>query len=81
MASKVKPFDGFLRKRDVEAMLAREREATIAFVNEALEKALSQFYEYLLKNGHLRPTEQLDTQVRAMIDSGEIKPNLSIVSR
>lgn len=70
MAGKVKSLDGIIRKHDLEAALLKEREATHEFV----KVALGEFYQYLLENGHLRPTEALDADVRARIDSGELKP-------
>lgn len=71
MAGKVKSLDGIVRKSDLEQILKAEREATHEFV----KVALGEFYQYLLENGHLRPTAELDADVRARIDSGELKPD------
>lgn len=70
MAGKVKSLDGIIRTSDLETILLKEREATQEFV----KVALGEFYQYLLENGHLRATEKLDNEVRAMVDSGELKP-------
>ncbi len=75
MAGKVKSFSDIVHKKDLDAILAREREATAKLV----ETALAQFYEYLLEAGHLRPTPEADAEVRRRLDAREIslpKPQL-----
>lgn len=77
MSAKTRSLDTIVREERLGQVVQRER----ALMDSKIETAIAAFYKYLLDNGHLKPTAELDREVRAMVDSGELRPDKPVLIR
>lgn len=73
MAGRVKDIRTVVTHAQLEARLQQERDLQAEATAKLLEKALGDFYQYLLEAGHLRPTVEADAVLRQRIDNGELR--------
>jgi hypothetical protein len=79
--SKTRDVRTVVTHAQLEKRLEKERAKQAEATAELLQKALGEFYGYLLEAGHLRPTPEADAEVRRRLDTREIslpKPQLIV---
>lgn len=73
MAGKTRDIRSVVTHTQLEARLQQERDLQAEATAKLLEKALGEFYQYLLEAGHVRPTAEADAVLRQRLDNGELR--------